>query len=302
MAPFRSTRFLITYLLFVWSWLASGQPWQLDKPDAIWDLPQELMEVSGLTISDKDSTLIAVQDETGIIFGLEIAQGFVKWQINMAGKGDFEGVAMADDTLYLLRSDGRIYWITWPFVQSDTVGRFSVGTPKDVDMEGLCWDPTQRSLMIAVKDWPDQEHKGMKGWLNYYPDTEMLDTLIHGLDATMLLDKAQAFWPKSRSRKLARWINEKPGKFRIGPSGICKDPVTGLIYIVSHRGKVFLSFDQDGSFLDAWPLDENQFIQPEGLAISRSGTLFIANEGHENIPGRILVFNRKSQESMRHDE
>lgn len=302
MAPFRSTRFLIAYFLLGWVWSASGQPWQLDRPDTIWDLPQELKEVSGLTISDKDSTLIAIQDETGIIFGLDIAQGTVKWQINMAGKGDFEGVAMADDTMYLLRSNGRIYWTTWPFVHTDSVRRFSVGAPRDVDLEGLCWDPTQRSLMIAVKDWPDDQYKGVKGWLNYYPDAGILDTLIQGLDAAMLLDKAQTSWPKSRSRKLAHWINEKPGKFRLGPSGICIDPVTGLIYIVSHRGKVLLTFDQDGTFLDAWPLDENQFTQPEGLVISQSGTLFIANEGHKNIPGRILVFNRKSQEPERHHE
>jgi uncharacterized protein YjiK len=73
-----------------------------------WDLPGELKEVSGIAYLDQDR-FACIQDEDGIIFIYNRAEGKVEKRIEFAGPGDYEGITVNGNTAYIVRADGRLY-------------------------------------------------------------------------------------------------------------------------------------------------------------------------------------------------
>src|ERR1700741_607269 len=82
--------------------------YSFSKPDARLVLPDTLREISGLTILD-NNTIACVQDENGIIFLYDLTKNKVKEQFTFSVNGDYEGIAIAGNTLYVLRSDGVLF-------------------------------------------------------------------------------------------------------------------------------------------------------------------------------------------------
>ena len=75
-----------------------------------WKLPKELREVSGLAV-DSDGRVYAVADERAAVYRIEPVSGKID-SVYGLGKptlaGDFEGIALADDWLYLVTSSGKL--------------------------------------------------------------------------------------------------------------------------------------------------------------------------------------------------
>jgi uncharacterized protein YjiK len=66
-------------------------------------------------------------------------------------------------------------------------------------------------------------------------------------------------------------------------------PVSGEVYLLSSVTKAVVVLGPDGGLRHVWPLPEDRFEQPEGLAFLPSGDLFIASEGVDG-PGRLYRF------------
>ena len=73
-----------------------------------WDMSSELKEISGLSFMD-DERMVCVQDELGTIFIFNRKSNAIEDKIPFAKKGDYEGVAIKDSTVYVVRADGRLY-------------------------------------------------------------------------------------------------------------------------------------------------------------------------------------------------
>ena len=73
-----------------------------------WKLPKELKEISANVFVD-DIRMACVQDNDGIIYIYNLQTEKFDDQIQFAGKGDFEGLALVRNTFYVLRSDGHLY-------------------------------------------------------------------------------------------------------------------------------------------------------------------------------------------------
>lgn len=270
------------------AWL-HGQTYRLDSPDAVWDLPPALREISGLAFSPGDSFLLAVQDERGTVYALDPNSGAVVREIRIAGKGDFEGLTVVGEEVILLRSDGRIFRWTWndPLPVADTAGT-DLGFPAGADLEGLAVYPADGRLLVAAKHEPYLPAGGPRGW--YVHDTPS-GLRVDGPFGIELPDFRQLVMQLPRDadrRRLSEWLDKDPETFPLGPSGIAVHPFSYDIYLLSSRGKVLLVLGSDPVTLHA--LDPALFRQPEGLAFNRRGDLFIATEGSKKEPGRILVF------------
>ena len=64
------------------------------------------------------------------------------------------------------------------------------------------------------------------------------------------------------------------------PSGIAIHPTTGSILISASRQRALIELDREGIFVDATRMQlAKRHRQPEGIAISGTGKLFIADEG-----------------------
>ena len=83
-------------------------PYMLTNPVRSYELPADLIEVSGITCLN-DTALLLVQDEIGYLYRLKLTGGEVNRHIRFAGNGDFEGVTLAGDQVWVMRSDAKLY-------------------------------------------------------------------------------------------------------------------------------------------------------------------------------------------------
>lgn len=273
--------------LGVWA-LTHAQYYELDKPDAVWNLPLVLEEISGLTFSPDERWLLAVQDEWGDVYGLDPQTGRLDTAWRFVGKGDFEGIAMADSVLFLLRSDGSLFTSVWADGPRDEARRLKTQMPKRSDLEGLAWDPVRGQLLLAVKDEPGESRR--KGFYLFDPVKGERDSLLLGFDKATFREVVMRDLKGSPRKRLLKWLDKRP-EFHLGPSGIAIHPLNGEVYMLSSRGNVMMKLSRGGDLLKVHALDKKKFPQPEGITFNKAGDLYIANEGQKHgKPGTVLVF------------
>ena len=133
-------------------------PYRFDRPVASFDLPADLVEISGLADLG-DGTLGAVQDEDGELYVLAQETGEVVRVVPFGPPGDYEGVELVGDRLFVLRADGALLELSgW---RGDEARAETVETglgAKDCDAEGLGYDAGGGRLLIACKEEGDDAY------------------------------------------------------------------------------------------------------------------------------------------------
>lgn len=261
--------------------------YDLEQPDDIYELPAILNEISGLAVY-KDSLLICVQDEKGVLFFYGIASKKLEYSINFSADGDYEGVACVDETIYALRADGVLFRvINWDTNQPKKMLVKVLDTPLDEtnDTEGLTYDPANNNLLIACKGVPDigQKNKKIK---NIYPyslknmamDYEPAYTLDRKLYKHFIRDNLK---DTRDYEDLHKGIKKAKGDIPIEPSAIAIHPITNHIYILAAVGNSLVILNHSGDFKQVIYLSPEQFEQPEGIAFATNGDLFICSEGRK---------------------
>ena len=71
------------------------------------------------------------------------------------------------------------------------------------------------------------------------------------------------------------------------PSDMAAHPVFGELYILDGVVPQLLIMDVSGTLKDVYSFNEEFFPQPEGIAFSPDGSLFISNEGEKDVPATI---------------
>ncbi|UJH92622.1 hypothetical protein LZ575_09190 [Antarcticibacterium sp. 1MA-6-2] len=116
-----------------------------------WNLPKILDEVSGIALLDKDR-VAAVQDEDGIIFIYNLKDSKIEKQIEFGDEGDYEGIALAGSTAYVLRSDGNIFEVLNFNEENRQTREIETEIKGEYNFEGLCFDKKNNRLLIAAKE------------------------------------------------------------------------------------------------------------------------------------------------------
>jgi len=252
------------------------------KPASSVTLPSPLREISGISVSP-GGRIFAHNDERGLIFEVDPGDGRIGKQFAVGARtlrGDFEDICVVGDTLYLVRSDGRLY--QFPEGRDrENVPAVSFGTPlnRSNNVEGLCYDPATGSLLLACKESP---------WIGGRPPA--------GNGAGTGRTRAvYAFDLKTKKlRGEARFLidvedlKEKSGVKNFRPSGIARHPVTGNFFVISGPGNSIIELSPRGKLLSVDHLSKRYNEQPEGIAFDAKGNLLIANEGKRK--GSIVVY------------
>ena len=136
--------------------------YDFSKPTLNDELPPILHEISGLKIIDSTS-IACVQDEDGILFIYNIKSHKITQQHTFGLKGDYEGITLVNDVLYVLRSDGVLFEIKDYLSKKLKVKTYSTRVPA-INNEGLCYDAKNNRLLI-----------GAKGKINKDPSKKMFD-------------------------------------------------------------------------------------------------------------------------------
>lgn len=247
--------------------------YNLSAPEKFF-MPESLLEISGIAFyKGNNDTVYAVQDESGKVF--RIAWNIKKTNhTRFAGNGDYEDLAVLNDTLYILKSNGNLY--VFPFAERNLKEPALVqelsGILPPGEYEGMFGDEENKRLYILCKHCEQDNNK-----------TVTLYELRTGgnFSVTRQLE-VDVKTNNSFQKKLKGGFN---------PSAIAKHPQTGEWYILSAVNKLLLVTDSTMNIKNGIELKTSLFPQPEGIAFDNEGNLYISNEGTEINAGTILKFN-----------
>ncbi|HEX7071907.1 MAG TPA: SdiA-regulated domain-containing protein [Rhodothermales bacterium] len=239
----------------------ANAPYAFDDPDLSVALPDELREVSGISALP-DGRIAAVQDEEGIIFLLNPETGAVELRETFGEPADYEGIAWADDRIFVLRSNGRLFEITqWPEGSPRVMDTRTPLRGKN-DTEGLAYDARNGRLLIACKEEPGaglgEDAKAI------YAFDLTSRSLSEEPVFVLRQDQIESQTPLTR-------------KFK--PSAVALHPITGDLYVLSSTASGIVVVGADGTLKNGWSLSSSLYEQPEGLTFLPDGTLFISSEG-----------------------
>jgi len=241
-------------------------PYDFENPTEKFELPNKLKEISGLSYY-KNNQLVCVNDERGEIFIYDIQEKKIVEKIPFGKNGDYEGVEVVGDEVFVLNSDGKLkgFKIGEAFERE-----IDCSKPEVIEYEGLGYDPKSKYMLLVAKErTKDVDEKKM----------------IYAYD----FDKKILF--KHIAIPEEQVIDEANGK-DFKPSGIAVHPKTGQTFVIASSGKKLLVLSEKGQKEALISLNPTIYQQPEGICFSPNGDLFISSEGKEG-KGYILRFGAK---------
>lgn len=265
-------------------------PYNLNEAKEEFNLEEALVEISGLSYLNK-STLLAVQDEKGIIYHISLKNGKIKEKVKFDKSGDFEGIELVNDDVWALESNGDLFRIN----KKSKAKKYDTFLKSANDTEGLGYDPVNEQLLIACKGlaFKDKKNKHLKSIYAFDLESKKLlkepKILIH-LDTIAQYLKSNSMG--NAGRKLLSLLNRKNKDLHFKPSGIAVHPTTGNYYVLGAVGHLLLVISPDNEILAVVKLKTSKFPQAEGICFSPKGTLYIANEG-DNEDATLQVFKLK---------
>jgi len=271
-------------------------PYQMQKPEKVIDLPDELNEISGLGFYKKNK-LAGVQDEKGMIYIIDVARQQVVRKIKFAKKGDYEGIEIIDHTAWVLESNGTLYRVK-DFEDEDKINvkKYKTALSKRNNAEGLGFSKQENRLLIACKGYPFLKNKKGKHKKAVYGFDVQEKELIEKPLFTIRLDAIKKHIGYSRMAQtgdeLLSFLDPAEGDVSFQPSGIAIHPQSGNIYLLASVGKLLVVLNNDGAILAVIQLDKTDFGQPEGICFDDKGILFISNEGRSG-KATLLKFSER---------
>lgn len=236
-----------------------------------WDLPAVLDEVSGIAWIGKNR-VACVQDEDGTVFIYNLESSGIEDEIEFGSGGDYEGIAVVKEDIFVLRSDGVLF----------EIGNYAGENPKvekhvtqmnnlpGINFEGLCADPENSRLLLAVKERNNSaQHKEI-----YEFD---LNSKNSANEPVFLVDLDGPIFQNVNA----------PMKKKFAPGELNLHPRTGEYYILDGSEPKLLITDTNGKPKDLIMLRLADFGNPEGLTFDEDGGLYISNEA-EDGPANIL--------------
>ena len=252
--------------------------YELHTPIDKYFLPYVLEEISGL--SYHKNSVLAIDDEKGKVYEFDFKERDITNSIKFHKSGDYEGIEMVGDTIYVLRSDGDIF----KFHKNDNeenAEKIETELSQGNDTEGLGYDFKNNRLLIACKAEPaSKTNKNVKGKAIY----------SLSLESNKLNDKPISIRQKSIASFVTDGFNDENIELsKFEPSAIALHPISGNWHILSSVGKMMLVLNSDGGLIGYYRLSRKVFKQPEGICFAPDGTLYISSEG-DGDRGYILQF------------
>lgn len=265
----------------------AGEPaYRLDKPDQVFVLPEKLEEISGLSALST-TRLLCNEDETGTLYVYNVEEGRLEETIAWGKDKDYEGVAVRENVAYVLQSNGNIYEVRDFMGSKLSVREYKQDRLKDCDAEGLCFVPGTNRLLIACKEGKEAEARHIHA---FDLEKESLEAVPYRkLSFKEMEDKLLDTDLDKLSLSLQKFLNPKGESGILFPSGVAIHPITNELYIVSAKSKLLVVYTARGELKDIFELRNEHFLQPEAIAFTPNGDMYIGNEGNGGKPN-ILKF------------
>src|SRR5690606_15856876 len=272
--------------------------YNLEMPDTTFEMPEILEEISGLGFDKNFEKLYAIQDEDGIIFIIDKKTGVVEKKITFHKEGDYEGIEVIGDVVYVVKSTGTIYEVTNLGTEEQETKKYNLFLQSENDVEGLGFDPQTNKLLMACKGIPATgesfdiiRHK--KVVYGFDINTKEIDPEpLYNIRLDAILKCLHNSSSIKNTENLTSQFSSEKEEIDFNPSGIAIHPFSKDIYILSSAGKTLIVLNYAGQIIHIEKLQKEIHRQPEGIAFDADGTLYISNEGKgKDQPGNIYRFN-----------
>ncbi len=290
---------LIIYLLLLNSCkqplsnkMSAKTTYNLENPALSLKLSKELKEISGIAYIDNNRA-IAIQDEHAVLYYLSLADGAISDSISFGEDGDYEGIAINDENIFVLRSDGFIIIIPRHSFDSSKIKKVNTFLDNRHDCEGICYNPITKNLLIACKENPEEGENPLRNIYNFSLQHDSLDKnpvlSIRLNDINHYLETA----PESSEIDVMKAHFEDATEDFFYPSDIAVHPISGDIYICSAKAiSILMVFGQDGKLKNMQLIPEEILPQTEGISFNQEGDLILCSEGKPKEE-RLFIYNRQ---------
>ncbi|MES2375905.1 MAG: SdiA-regulated family protein [Bacteroidota bacterium] len=249
--------------------------YDLNKPMKF-NMSEGLLEISGIAFHHGNpDSLYAEQDEKGHIYYLKLGDKKTPGYSKFGKSGDYEDIAILNNQVVILRSDGVFF--TFPFnqVRSGEIAdvQKQEGMLPSGEYESMYADEKTNQLYVLCKNCSDDTKKSSSGY-------------IFKMAANGAITQSGQF--SVDVKDIEAQTGKKKGAFR--PSAFAKNQSTNEWYILSSVNKLIVVTDAAFKIKGVYPISPSLFIQPEGIAFDNQNSLYISNEGDQVTPGTVYKF------------
>jgi len=262
-------------------------PYAMENPISTLDMPIELEEISGLSLSDEPNVLLANNDEQGKIFIIDKTNGEVLRAVKFHKKGDYEGIEKVGSSVFVVKSTGTIYEIKSLEADSSAYSKYKFFLNK-------CFDTKKNRLLLACKGKAGEGEAYTRTKAVYAFDIATKKMMEEPVFLITLEDVCNYLGHCTLEAHVLENLNDffdpKGEVLGFSPSSISIHPKTGHLYLTSSKGKMILVLNEKGKILHIEKLKKSIHPQPEGLCFEADGTMWISNESKKDKPARIYKF------------
>lgn len=239
------------------------------KPLAMWIMPSELREISGLALTSR-GTVLTHDDNVGRIYEIDPKTGILLKGFSLSGMphGDFEAITIVGPDVYLLHSKGRIYkFKEGADAEQVPYAVYDTGLGKECEFESMAYEADSTRLLLVCKKFlgKNAPHELLIYRLPLPLNRSTMSTLRVPIEDVIGSNK---------------WKNFHPSDINI-------DPMTKNYVIVASHEKGLLVVTPDGEVVRSEPLPGDH-RQPEGVAITRDSILMVSDEANVKPPAITL--------------
>lgn len=236
-------------------------------------LSEDLQEISGITFEKGNPDLLfAQQDEEGKLFYFKPGDNTTK-SVVFGKKGDYEDLAVTNNSVVMLRSEGSLFTFPLSNIKQETVEaqHWKDLLPKG-EYEGLAATDEDSLLYVLCKQCSiDKKTSKTTGYI-----LKALEGNVSN-NGTFHIDN-----------EAISKIHDLKGKpFR--PSALAKNLKTNEWFILSSVNSLLVVTDNQWQVKAAYPLNPKLFNQPEGIAFDKNNSLYISNEAGDPSGAATLL-------------
>jgi len=250
---------------------ASPKGYNLDTP-VKFRVRESLREISGIVLNPDEQHIVAINDEDGKVFLVDVHadQPYPTWKF--AKGGDYEDLVYTGKEWLVMKSNGMMYQVHGLFTDSTSSTHFRFPEPGKREFESAYFDPQRNSVVIICKSCEEDKKQGTTSAYQFD-----MGTMAYHSEPVFKLDV----------KEIAKLAKTPVKNFK--PSAAAIHPIEKRLYIVASVNSLLVITDLQGKVQEAYNLKRTLFPQPEGLSFAPNGDMYISNEGGETL-ANILKF------------